>query len=82
MSFYGCFDSFFYHENSSRFEFGAHAYRKSVFDITLSLSPTSSSVSSCEVSALDHEVLDDSVELRPFVAVTFLQRHTGNLRSA
>lgn len=47
----------------------------------LGLIPTSSSISNCEVSSLDHEVLDDSVELRPFVAVTFLQRHTGHLLS-
>lgn len=34
--------------------------------------PTSGSISSGEVSSLDHEVFDYSVELGPFVAVTFL----------
>ena len=45
----------------------------------LGLIPTSSSISNCEVSSLDHEVLDDSVELCSFVAITFLQRHMGHL---
>lgn len=36
---------------------------------------TSGSVSGGEVSSLDQEVFDDSVELGPLVAVTFLQRH-------
>lgn len=42
----------------------------------VSLIPTSSSISSCEVPSLDHKILDDSVELCPFVAITFLPRDT------
>lgn len=38
-------------------------------------SPTPAPVSNAEVSSLDHEVLDDSVKLGAFVAVTFLQTH-------
>lgn len=35
---------------------------------------TSTSIPSCEISSLDHEILDDSVELCPLVAITFLWR--------
>ena len=34
--------------------------------------PTSGAISPCEVASLDHEILDNSVELAAFVAKPFL----------
>lgn len=45
----------------------------------LTIVPTSAAVARGEVSPLDHEILDDSVELGPFVAVAFLQKHTSDV---